>query len=490
MLLLTASAVAAWWWARPEVVEGPAGAGNFKIVRQVYRDDEGNAVNHGRWTLLDEQGRRRCEGFSQNGIPMGLWTYRNAAGGKLLAGEYRGGERHGPWIAWHANGRKRDATEYVDGRRHGPTRTYGPQGRWLRDGVYEQGRRSGHWTFWRKNGRKRAEGDYQKGQREGLWLAWDEQGRALPQETFIAGRRLSDVKRAVALWRTHLHGDDYDLRDEAAWALGKLGEPAAPILAAAARSPKRDLRRRAAIALGQIGPAAECAVPSLISLLDQDPTDASTIFEATIALASIGPEAKSALERLRTLRTHNDRRLRAAAMGTRISIDPTQPEVISELASEVATMESASDLKLTIDGLRVGPKRPRFTDGIGWWTQEHSFPRLPDAAQEQALASLGNTDPVTRASAALTLGLIEQSNAEAQAALIAALDDSDANVRRCAAIALGMLAHSDAEKRLQAAAKKDKDVVVRKAANWALNEIQQRMGSMLGSGIGLNGLSF
>lgn len=90
--------------------------------------------------------------------------------------------------------------------------------------------------------------------------------------------------------------DDWTMREAAAVALSRIGEPAVPSLIEALRSPDPTLRQQAADTLARIGPGAAAAVPALTALLeDADPRVRKS---AARALGQIGPAAADAVPSL------------------------------------------------------------------------------------------------------------------------------------------------------------------------------------------------
>lgn len=90
--------------------------------------------------------------------------------------------------------------------------------------------------------------------------------------------------------------EDWTMREAAAVALSRIGEPAVPSLVAALHSPDPALRMQAADTLARIGPGASKAVPPLMELL-QDP-DPRVRKSAARALGQIGPAAADAVPSL------------------------------------------------------------------------------------------------------------------------------------------------------------------------------------------------
>jgi HEAT repeat protein len=90
--------------------------------------------------------------------------------------------------------------------------------------------------------------------------------------------------------------EDWTMREAAAVALSRIGEPAVPALVEALKSPDPNIRQQAADTLARIGPAAANAVPALTGLLE-DP-DPRVKKSAVRALGQIGPAAATAVPSL------------------------------------------------------------------------------------------------------------------------------------------------------------------------------------------------
>jgi HEAT repeat protein len=101
---------------------------------------------------------------------------------------------------------------------------------------------------------------------------------------------------AVPALTTQLRDKDPDIRKNAAWALWRMGpkaKAAVPALCEMSKDGNASVRLFAVAALGKIGPAAGGAVPALIERL-QDP-DGKIRVKASWALGSIGSAAKDAV---------------------------------------------------------------------------------------------------------------------------------------------------------------------------------------------------
>lgn len=99
--------------------------------------------------------------------------------------------------------------------------------------------------------------------------------------------------------------EEWTMRETAAAALGRIGQPAVPQLVEALTSPNPTLRHQAADTLARIGPSAKDAVPALVKAMeDQDPTVRKA---AARALGQIGPDAADAVPQLIEMLLEDDR---------------------------------------------------------------------------------------------------------------------------------------------------------------------------------------
>lgn len=110
---------------------------------------------------------------------------------------------------------------------------------------------------------------------------------AAPVEIALASAETSFVRRPYRAW---------EMREAAADALGRIGEPAVPELVRMLQDPDPALRRQAADVLARIGPRAGAAVPQLTLALDD--ADPQVRRSAARALGQIGPDAAAAVPTL------------------------------------------------------------------------------------------------------------------------------------------------------------------------------------------------
>src|SRR5262245_44563534 len=104
---------------------------------------------------------------------------------------------------------------------------------------------------------------------------------------------MSEARHSIAGLIEALQDGDFQIRNEAAVALGELGPEASesvPALTRALEAEDKYLRSHAAAALGKIGPAAGTAVPALTRALKDKDEDVRG--DAAAALGHIGVQAR------------------------------------------------------------------------------------------------------------------------------------------------------------------------------------------------------
>ncbi|MBI2824547.1 MAG: hypothetical protein HYX69_07675 [Planctomycetia bacterium] len=153
-----------------------------KVERHVVQDASGNYVNHGLWTMFDEQGR------------------------VIGRGEYRYGERHGPWTRWHFNHTSEmlshppyklfqqpfvSQATFENGRLHGTWVIYDARDHKASEFSLENGERQGKWIWYYPSGQKMREVDFVGGYVDGKWQEWGPNKNVTMNETYINGRRLA-----------------------------------------------------------------------------------------------------------------------------------------------------------------------------------------------------------------------------------------------------------------------------------------------------------
>ncbi len=526
------AAVAMFFYTRPEVIEEQPMPG-FHLKRQVYRTDDNTPVNHGWWELRDGEQHLVCEGRYRNDQPSGEWTWRHPNGRPRQQGEYRQGRRHGLWKTWYDDGRPREEWTYADGTLDGPARSWWPSshvGESLRDsrsrlgetrpraassqlaseGTYAAGRQSGQWTFYNEQGQQTASGNYENGAREGDWLAWDDDGNELPTQHYAGGRLIPDDKPLVEAWRERLYAHvgeslrdsqsglgetgprsaGYAKRCEAAWALGRLGEPGLAVLNEAAGSADAEVRSLAFLELVEQPKWTEANVPRLVAALDE-PSEHVQL-AAMLALSPLSDRAEAAVPRLEQLLRDDEAKKPGyfeqrgfSASSANGSVNgsynvPVDHFAVCVLATLVSIVPERDDLVAKL--VRAYPAHALYAEAYGEVTRY-----LAPSAQPGLLKAVKSPDAEVRAAALATLGSAVRAgrfptSATAVQVFAEALSDGEATVRRQACDAIGAFGPDakDLKPQLQKAAN-DPDPEVAKAAQ---NAIQFVEGGGRGSAIG------
>src|SRR5262245_7620930 len=102
--------------------------------------------------------------------------------------------------------------------------------------------------------------------------------------------------KPLSYWLTSLGSGDQTSPPEAVQALRSLGPTAVPDLIKALEDDDWQVRNQAAVALGVIGPEAKAAVPALITVLQAE--DKYLRSNGVTALGKLGQEAKAAVPAL------------------------------------------------------------------------------------------------------------------------------------------------------------------------------------------------
>lgn len=149
-----------------------------KIQRTVKQDDERNYVNHGPWTMWDEQGRL------------------------VAQGEYRDGKRHGDWMRvlpqfpGSPSGFQAPFTSqatFDDGQLNGTWSVVDSQNRIVGSWDFERGELHGSASVFYTNGQQRQEMRFAHGSPDGEATAWKTDGTVWSRDYYREGKQLVPV---------------------------------------------------------------------------------------------------------------------------------------------------------------------------------------------------------------------------------------------------------------------------------------------------------
>jgi len=266
---------------------------------------------------------------------------------------------------------------------------------------------------------------------------------------YALGQRAAAAKEAVAPLCKRLDAvDEHEyVRAAAAWALGRIGEPAAaavPSLVAALASQLPAVRQHAALALGHIGPAARASTPALERLL----ADASPAVRAAAA---------ASLWRL----ARNDRAVALLCEMTASSDDNASYIAVTTLGA----LDAAGDRVPTALGAALAHRDADIRRAAA-----ASLGALGPAATGPLILALSAKAAECRAAAVEPLGGLGPKHVPRVAAM---LDDPAPEVRSAAARALGRhgpQARLALDRLLKAV--EDPDATVRTAATDAIEKIR------------------
>lgn len=411
LLLTAAAAIAAWVWSWPEKLTETDPSGAHKIVREIVRDADGAPVSHGRWTLLDAQGRRLIEGTYRRGVPHGSWTYWHVSGRKVLAGACRDGQRVGVWSAWYPSGQKQSEIAYADGLPHGPARRWWDNGELAETGRHEQGRRVEAWTVLDRDGNRG--------------------GRA---EAVAAAE-----SAAITHWRTALTGADLARADEAGWALARLGTPAEAAIDDALRSQRPEVFCRGLLAVSS-GAGTERWLPRIErGLSDERLHVRLTAFRAA---SHMGRAASKLLPKLDARPAAANKVERSYLLAAIVAAAPDRLAASEQFLREQVPCYRPVDLAQSFHDSGPAHAIQNWAGNPAEFSEDARSGR-PHALHVGLLPGIlrqrDNADPQVRARAALALGWLTPPGPESVPTLILALDDTDIDVRIDACLALAML---------------------------------------------------
>lgn len=181
-------------------------AGGYRAKFQARTERDGSEVPHGDFTLYDPEGRRRVEGFYEDGLRAKKWRFLDEDRQTILRGSYREGLRSGSWTLKYPDGELRAEGKYKGGRMSGAWRFYERDGdrdepHWGRYEPYVHepedrlagqgispvvhgqrldGYAHGVWTFYWPGGQPMLEAEFIRGVPAGAWRFWHPDGSPDP----------------------------------------------------------------------------------------------------------------------------------------------------------------------------------------------------------------------------------------------------------------------------------------------------------------------
>jgi HEAT repeat protein len=300
----------------------------------------------------------------------------------------------------------------------------------------------------------------------------------LRRDLFLAAELAAESGHVEAMWeriwlglRRALKDEDWQVRQAAAEALGKIGSPAVPALLEALKDGNWRARKAAAEALGKIGDRQ--ALPALLEALKDRDEDVLRV--AAEALGKIGdPQAVPALMEALKDRDGDVRRAAAGALGS-IGDRQILPALLNALKDEKWWVREAVAEALGKIGVPAIPallKALKDRDGDVRRAAAKALGEIGDPQAVPALLeALKNEEWWVREAAAEALGKI--GDPQAILALLETLKDSDWLVCWAAAEALGSIGDPQILPALLNALK-DENLWVRRAAAKALGKIGDR----------------
>jgi len=153
-----------------------------KVERQVTQDASGNYVNHGPWTMWDENGTMVAKGQYRLGQREGTWTRWHTAADSKLFGQSPYSLFLSPYIS---------VATFKDGNLDGKWTIYDAKQRKISEVEYANGERDGLAVWYYPNGKKMRENTYKGDAIDGELLQWNGEGQPVTRDTFQEGRKLA-----------------------------------------------------------------------------------------------------------------------------------------------------------------------------------------------------------------------------------------------------------------------------------------------------------
>lgn len=354
-------------------------------------------IPYGEFTLLDRHGRPLASGKHTDGRASGRWLHYHANGRTAMSGEAADLASKQTWAAWDERGVKFLESNMEQGKivihgrnlswpndwhsalRGGSFSQWWPNGRLKAKGEFRKNLREGAWTFWDESGRKTAAGEYRRGLREGEWQILEPESPERKTVWYVKGRAIPDRDEQVTRLAAELKSAERDARFEIVEALGKLGAPAAPILADELTEDDIPLSLWILRALAALGSEAQAALPAITRLTSS--TDQTLRREALVVCFLLDDESRVNL--FRDLLLESDLADAAAARSWHLRLAALGRPTLSALAAALDDPERQVRLRaLDVMLQMIYPSRT-----MGWYQHhEHLYeevvPLLDKAEQD------------------------------------------------------------------------------------------------------------
>ncbi len=161
--------------------------GVVRLIRHVVQDERGNYVNHGPWTLYEDNGQVIAQGQFERGAMHGPWRRIFQSGqGEMFRGPlyqkfsppftaeatFDHGLLDGDWIVRDAEDRLASRWQFDRGQRHGLCQWWFANGKPWREANYHNGRLDGDVRQWTADGELELEQQYLGGRRRDVAVDW------------------------------------------------------------------------------------------------------------------------------------------------------------------------------------------------------------------------------------------------------------------------------------------------------------------------------
>jgi antitoxin component YwqK of YwqJK toxin-antitoxin module len=181
---------------------------NVKVERYVIQDADGNYVNHGSWTMWDEQGRVMGSGEYQQGKRQGSWVRNfNPGEAEILSGPlaklftapfaatatFEDDLLNGKWTVVDAKGSVVIDWSFRQGKRHGKCVWHYPNGELWRSVEYIDGEPNGDFNEWSPEGELIASEKYVAGAREMPQVEFHSPGVKKTEAQFLMAKEITEV---------------------------------------------------------------------------------------------------------------------------------------------------------------------------------------------------------------------------------------------------------------------------------------------------------